>query len=220
MVAPCPPCTALWAAREVGVRREGEKVEEHATCFAGEGQEGSGDSHAGKTKNNGAHGDQRGKHEQPLVQEQQPSLQPQPQSQQLFDSYAQCIHHRLDRTAQPSECRMCKKIFPSRNSMFRHLTERHQFYQENQHKSESMEEEAKKQSHRTCDELTLLSGHLQAPGYRRAKAAVLQDSASNQESRYCQMPIDLQLSAIAVRTKRKCTSDERKYENINHSFST
>jgi len=40
---------------------------------------------------------------------------------------------------------MCKKTFPSRNSMFQHLTERHQFYQENQHKSESMEEESKKQ---------------------------------------------------------------------------
>jgi len=36
-------------------------------CVAGEGQEGSGDSHAGKTKNNGAHGDQREEHEQPLV---------------------------------------------------------------------------------------------------------------------------------------------------------
>ena len=58
----------------------------------------------------------------------------------------------LDRKAQPSECRMCKKTFPSRNSIFRHLAERHQFYQENQHKSESMEEEAKKQSSRTCDE--------------------------------------------------------------------
>ena len=58
----------------------------------------------------------------------------------------------LDRTAQPSKCRMCKKTFSSRNSMFRHLTEQHQFYQENQHTSESMEEEAKKQSPRTCDE--------------------------------------------------------------------
>jgi len=47
---------------------------------------------------------------------------------------------------------MCKNIFPSRNFMFRHLTEWHQFYQENQHKSESMEEEAKKQSPRTFDE--------------------------------------------------------------------
>jgi len=36
--------------------------------------------------------------------------------------------------------------------MFRHFTARHQFYQENQHQSESMEEEAKKQSPRTCDE--------------------------------------------------------------------
>jgi len=49
---------------------------------------------------------------------------------------------------------------------------------------------------------------------------VLQDSASNQESRYCQMTIDSQLSANAVRKKRKCTSDERNYENINNSFST
>jgi len=137
-------------------------------CVAGEGQEGGGDSHAGKTKNNGAHGDQRGAHEQPLVQEQQPSLQPQPQSQQSFDNHVQlsaAVHilkeekseksrgiKMLDRTAQPSECRMCKKKIPSRNSMFRHLTERHQFYQENQHKSKSIEEEAKKQSLRTCDE--------------------------------------------------------------------
>jgi hypothetical protein len=58
-------------------------------CVAGEGQEDGGDSHAGKTKNNGAHGDQRGAHKQPLVQEQQPSLQPQPQSQQSFDNHAQ-----------------------------------------------------------------------------------------------------------------------------------
>jgi len=137
-------------------------------CVAGEKQEGGGDSHAGKTKKNSAHGDQRGAHEQPLVQEQQPSLQPQPQSQQSFDNHVQlsaAVHtskeekseksrgiKMLDRTAQPSECRMCKKTFPSRNSMFRHLTERRQFYQENQHKSESMEEEAKKQSPRTCDE--------------------------------------------------------------------
>ena len=62
---------------------------------------------------------------------------------------------------------------------------------------------------------TLLSGHLQALGYRRAKAAILQDSFINQELRYCQMTIDSQLSANAVRTKRKCTSDECKYENIN-----
>jgi len=58
-------------------------------CVAGEGQEGSGDSHAGKTKNNSAHGDQRGEHEQLMVQEQQPSLQPQLQSQQIFDNHAQ-----------------------------------------------------------------------------------------------------------------------------------
>ena len=32
------------------------------------------------------------------------------------------------------------------------------------------------------------------------------------------MRIDSQLSANAVRMKRKCTSDERKYENINHIF--
>jgi len=32
MVVSYPPCTVIWAAREVGVRREGEKVEEHATC--------------------------------------------------------------------------------------------------------------------------------------------------------------------------------------------
>jgi len=32
------------------------------------------------------------------------------------------------------------------------------------------------------------------------------------------MTIDSQLSANAVRTKRKCTSDERQYENINHFF--
>ena len=49
-------------------------------CVAREGQEGGGDNHAGKTKNNGTHGDQRGAHEQSVVQEQQPSLQPQPQS--------------------------------------------------------------------------------------------------------------------------------------------
>jgi len=59
----------------------------------------------------------------------------------------------LDRTAQPCKCKICKKTFPSRNSMFRHLTEQHQFYQENQQKSESMEEEAKQQSPRICDEL-------------------------------------------------------------------
>jgi len=47
---------------------------------------------------------------------------------------------------------MCKKTFPSRYYMFRHLTEQHQFYQENRQKSEAMEEEAKKQSPRTCDE--------------------------------------------------------------------
>jgi hypothetical protein len=86
MVAPYPPCTAQWAAREVGARREGEKVEERATCVLPRrgtgGHEGGGDSHAGKTKNNGAHGDQKGEHEQPLLQEQQQSPQPQPQSQQ------------------------------------------------------------------------------------------------------------------------------------------
>jgi len=67
---------------------------------------------------------------------------------------------------------------------------------------------------------TLLSGHLQALGHRHAKAAVLQHWASNQEPRCCQTTIDLQISVNAGRTKRKCTSDERKYENINHSFST
>ena len=39
----------------------------HDLCVAGEGQEGGGDSHAEKTKNNSAHGDQRGAHEQQLV---------------------------------------------------------------------------------------------------------------------------------------------------------
>ena len=117
-----------------GAERGGEGGGTRDLCVAREGQEGGGDSHAGKTKNNGAHGDQRGEHEQPLVQEQQPSLQPQPQSQQLFDNHAQpsaAVHtsqeekseksrdiKMLDRTAQPSECRMCKKKFPSRKSMF------------------------------------------------------------------------------------------------------
>ena len=59
-----------------GAEGEGECGGTRDLCVAGEGQEGGGDSHAGKTKNNGAHSDQRGKHEQPLVQEQQPSLQP------------------------------------------------------------------------------------------------------------------------------------------------
>jgi len=149
-----------------GAEGEGECGGTRDLCVAGEGQEGGGDSHSGKTKNNGANGDQRGA--ELLVQVQQPSLQPQPQSQQLFDNHAQlsaAVHtsqeekseksrgiKMLDRTAQPSECRICKKIFPSGNSMFRHLTKRHQFYQENQHKSESMKEESKKQSPRTCDE--------------------------------------------------------------------
>jgi len=53
------------------------------------GREGGRDSHAGKTENIGAHGDQRGNPGRPLLQEQQPSLQPQPQLQQLFDDYAQ-----------------------------------------------------------------------------------------------------------------------------------
>jgi len=64
-----------------------------------------------------------------------------------------------DRKAQPSNCRMCKKTFPSRNSMFRYLTEQHQFYQENQQKSESMEEEAKKQFPVSAMNQTLLSCH-------------------------------------------------------------
>jgi len=89
MVAPCPPCTAIWAVREVEARGGGARGLCVAVGGHAAGRRGDGSSRVGGAGGVGAHGGQRGEPEHPLLQEQQPSLQPQPQSQQLFDNHAQ-----------------------------------------------------------------------------------------------------------------------------------
>ena len=65
------------------------------------------------------------------------------------DETSKKIIEMPDRKSQPSKCGICKEAFASRNALFKHLYEKHEFYREWQQQPEVEE----KTSPRACDGL-------------------------------------------------------------------